>query len=281
MLRSWLLIGILGLCPGLSLAQDVRPAHKLPVVKSGDMPFYPSLPRTAQVEGEVDLQVTTDGSSVVSVTSDYGNLLLVKAAQDNVRSWKFEPHEPTVFSTVFSYHLVKEFLTYSCDPDVPDNGRVILKLPAEVDITSHLKISDCQDPNEGLDLTEPLRVFLTACEVDGSPVPCDKFTIRLQSGPLTVTPTRFKESEKKQGFVVPAEFRSLKVFGVNVNAGHGSVFFADQNIAFLKGNWRVGIDHTPFKENTPVYGKAATLPCVGFIEFEWGEPEVVTWARCK
>ena len=108
MLRSWLLVGILGLCPALSLAQDVRPAAKLPVVKSGDMPFYPPLLRTAQVEGEVDLRVTTDGSSVVSATSDYGNLLLVKAAQDNVRTWKFEPREPTSFSTVFSYHLVKE-----------------------------------------------------------------------------------------------------------------------------------------------------------------------------
>jgi hypothetical protein len=281
MLRGRWLAGILVVCAGASLAQVAQSPQKLPVVKSGDMPFYPPLLRIAQVEGEVDLRVTTDGSSVVSVTSEYGNLLLAKAAQDNVKTWKFEQHDPTVFSTVFSYHLVKEFLTYSCDPDVPDNGTVVLKLPAGVDITSHLRIPDCHDPNEGLDLSEPLRVFLTACEVDGSSVPCDKLTIRLQSGNLTVTPTRFKESEKKQGFVVPAEFRSLKAFGVSVETGHGSLLFGDQNIAFLKGDWRVGIDHAPFKESTPVYGAAATLPCVGFIHFEWGEPEVVTWAPCK
>ncbi len=281
MLGSWLLIGILGLCPGLSLAQDVRPAHKLPVVKSGDMPFYPSLPRTAQVEGEVDLQVTTDGSSVVSVTSDYGNLLLVKAAQDNVRTWKFEQHEPTVFSTVFSYHLVKEFVTYSCDLDVPDNGTVILKLPAEVDITSHLRIRDCHDPNEGLDLTEPLRVFLTACEVDGSPVPCDRLTIRLQSGTLTVTPTRFKESEKKQGFVVPKGFRNLKSFWVSVETESGSFVLANVDIGFLKGEWHVGVDHAPFKERTPVHPVPTEVHCVGFISFEWGEPGVVSYSPCR
>lgn len=281
MLPRGCLAGVLSVCAAASFAQVTQLPQKLPVVKSGDMPFYPPLLRLAQLEGEVDLRVTTDGSSVVSVTSDYGNLLLVKAAQDNVKTWKFEQHEPTVFSTVFSYHLVKELITYSCEPDVPDSGTVTLKLPAEVDITSHLQIQDCHDVNEGLDLKEPLRVFLTACEVDGSSVPCDKLTIRLQSGNLTVTPTRFKESEKKQGFVVPAEFRSLKAFGVSVDTGHGSLLFTDQNIAFLKGYWRVGIDHAPFKASTPVYGAAATVPCVGFIHFEWGEPEVVAWAPCK
>jgi hypothetical protein len=279
-LRIRIFFVILGLCTILP-AQNAPPVPKLPVVMSGDMPFYPPLLRIAQVEGEVDLRVTTDGSGVVSITSDYGNLLLVKAAEDNVRTWKFEKHDPTVFPTVFSYHLVKEGFINSCDPDIPDNGTVVLKLPAAVDITSRLRIRDCPEPNEGLDLTEPLRVFLTACEIDGSPVRCDRLTIRLQSGSLTVTPTRFKESEKRQGFVVPAEFRSLKAFGVSVDTGHGSLLFTDQNISFLKGYWRLGIDHAPFKEDTPVYGKAATLPCVEFIEFEWGDPEVLAWAPCK
>jgi hypothetical protein len=274
-------LGIFVVWAALSFGQVSQPPQKLPVVKSGEMPFYPTLARTARVQGEVGLRVKTDGSSVVSVTSEYGNQLLAKAAQDNVRSWKFEPHEPTAFSTVFSYHLDTELATDSCDPDKPENETVVLRLPAQVEIASHLRIRDCHDAYEGLDLAEPLRVFLTACEVDGLSVPCEKLNIRLQSGDLAVAPARFKESEKKQGFVVPVEFRALKTFGVSVDTGQGNLLFTNQNIAFLKGNWRVGIDHAPFKENTPVYGTAATLPCVGFIHFEWGEPEVVTWAPCK
>jgi len=265
----------------LSFGQAVHSPQKLPVVKSGEMPFYPPLLRTAHVEGEVDLRVKTDGSSVVSVTAEYGNLLLAKAAQDIVKSWKFEQHEPTVFSAVFLYHIDTERVTYSCDPDVPDNGTVVLRLPTRVEINSHVRIRDCHDSNEGLDLTEPLRVFLTVCEVDGSSIPCDKLTIRLQSGKLSVAPKRFKEFEKKQGFVVPAEFRPLRTFEVSVDTGHGKLLFTNQDIAFLRGGWRVGIDHAPFKESTPVYGSATTLPCVGFIHFGWGEPEVVTWAPCE
>jgi hypothetical protein len=91
-----------------------------------------------------------------------------------------------------------QLVTYSCDPDVADNGRVVLKLPPEVDISSHLRVWDGHDRNEGLDLSDPLRVLLTGCEIDGSAVACQAFNVRLQSGNLVVTPSRFKESEKKQ-----------------------------------------------------------------------------------
>jgi hypothetical protein len=66
-----------------------------------------------------------------------------------------------------------------------------------------------------------------------------------------------------------------------VDTGHERLLFDDGNIAFLKVNWHVGIDHAPVKEETPVYGAASTLRRAGFIVFEWGEPEIVAWARCK
>ena len=156
MLRSWLLVGILGLCPALSLAQDVRPAAKLPVVKSGDMPFYPPLLRTAQVEGEVDLRVTTDGSSVVSATLDYGNLLLVKAAQDNVRTWKFEPHASRPSFRQCSFTIWSKSCTLdSCEPTYSRTAKSFSNSRPEVDITRHLRIPDCHDPNEGLTSRNP------------------------------------------------------------------------------------------------------------------------------
>jgi hypothetical protein len=275
-----LLFAMLAVCAITSPAQDANPAEKLPMVKSGEMPLYPPVLRSAQIEGEVDLRVTTDGSGIASVEVEYGNLLLAKAAQENIKTWKFEPHEPTSFSTVFFYHLEKESATYSCKPDVPDNGSVVLKLPARVDITSHLWIPDCHDANEGLDLSEPLRVFFAKCEFDGAPVSCEKFTIRLQSGSLIVTPTRFKESDKKQGFVVPKEFRSGKNFDLIVEARGARATIREIYPNHLKGDWRIGIDHAPFKEQTPVYRVSELVHCLGFVEILWTEPGLINWRVC-
>ena len=279
-MRLRLLFVLLVLAAVPSPAQTSQATQKLPVVKSGAMPFYPPLLRIAQVEGEVDLQVTTDGSGVVSTKVDYGNLLLAKAAQDNVKTWKFEPHEATSFSTIFSYHLEKELVTYSCEPDVPDSGTVVLRLPAAVDITSRLRIRDCHEANEGLDRSEPLRVFLDRCEVDGSPVDCDQFTIRLQSGSTTVTPKRFKEPEK-QGFVVPTDLRSKNSFDLIVETRGTTSTIKEIHPNYLKGNWRIGVDHAPLKELTPVYGVSKLVHCLGFVEFLWTEPGIVYWRVCN
>ena len=206
-----------------------------------------------------------------------GPPMLAKAAQDNVKTWKFAPHEPTSFSTHFSYHLTTE---ESCKHDEPDNGEVVLKLPTEVQITSRASIHAYCDPDAGLDLSEPLRVFLTVCEIDGSPVPCGQMKIQLRSGTSIVTPQKFKDSDKSQGFVVPKEFRSLKSFEVSVDTSAGS-FTADLDGHFLKGKWRIGIDHAPFKEDMGLYDMPDSVHCAGFIQFQWGEPETMTWHRCN
>ena len=273
--RGWL-AGVLTACAAASFAQVTQLPRKLPVVKSGEMPFYPPLPNAARIQGEVRLRITTDGSGVVSVTVESGQPMLAKAAEDNVRTWKFEPHEPISFSTLFTYHLRAE---PDCERNKSANSEIHVELPTQVEITANAR-GACYDPNDELDLSEPLRVFLTGCEVDGSPVPCERFTIRLYSGDLTVAPTRLKKSQR-EGFVVPKEFRDLKNYSVGIEAGSESFTLVNEDIGFLKGKWHVGIDHAPFREGTPVYGTAATLPCVGFIVFEWGEPEVVTWAPCK
>ena len=95
-----------------------------------------------------------------------------------------------------------------------------------------------------------------------------------------ITPERFRESADKQGFVVPKGFRSAKSFNVSFNID-GKEFANTNDGNFLKGKWRVGIDHRPFKEQTPVYNIPEKIRCVGFILFEWGEPEVVATAPCR
>jgi hypothetical protein len=139
-----------------------------------------------------------------------------------------------VFTTKFSYRLIKEG---SCEADKPSNAKVVLELSTEVTVTAfHRTRDEYCNPTAGLDLSEPLRVFLTSCQVDGSPVPCDQMTIRLHSGASTAIPRQFKESDAKQGFVVPKEFRSLKNFDINVDT-HGEEFvLPDVDAHFLKGN---------------------------------------------
>jgi hypothetical protein len=249
-------------------------ATHYPVVTSGETPLYPILARQARVQGEVQLRVTTDGSRPVSVTIESGQPMLAKAAQDNVKTWTFREHEPTSFESHFSYKLNE-----GCDSATPENGRVVLELPSQVAITAPRWPFEC-DPDWGLDLSEPLRVFLTACELDGSNVPCDRVTVLLSSASLVVTPERFREAADKQGFVVPKEPRSAKKFNVTFKI-NGSEFTSVNDGGFLKGNWRIGIDHKPFKEQTPAYNVPETISCVGFIEFEWGEPGVTAMTPCK
>jgi TonB family protein len=248
MLPNKWLAGILSVCVAASAAQIADSPHKLPMLKSGEMPFYPQTANMARIQGDVHLRVTTDGSAVASVVVESGQPMLAKAAQDNVRTWKFEPHEPTSFSTLFAYHLRAE---PKCDTDKSGNGEIHLMLPIQVEITTNVR-GACYDPDDELDLSAPLRVFLVGCEIDGSSAPCDKLTFRLYTRNLNVTPTRFKESENKQGFVVPKEFRALKKFNVRIETGNGSFDLVNENIGFLKGKWHVGIDHAPFKEGTPI-----------------------------
>ena len=83
--------------------------------------------------------------------------------------------------------------------------------------------------------------------------------------------------------MVPDEFRSLKHFELGVDTGHGSITIPNLDIGFLKGEWQIGIDHKPFKEDTPVSDDAKKVPpdiqCVGYVEFE-GEPGVISWRKC-
>jgi hypothetical protein len=61
------------------------------------------LARQARIQGEVRVRFTTDGESVISADAETGHDLLRKAAEQNVRTWKFAPHEPGTFIVTFRY----------------------------------------------------------------------------------------------------------------------------------------------------------------------------------
>jgi len=98
--------------PGL-IATGQEPQEALPKVLQHEQPIYPPLARTARLEGEVHLKITTDGESVSNVEVESGHPLLTKAAEENVRTWKFVKHSPSEFHVTFRYKLISGYL-YVC-----------------------------------------------------------------------------------------------------------------------------------------------------------------------
>jgi hypothetical protein len=104
--------------------------------------------------------------------------------------------------------------------------------------------------------------------------------VRIHSKTLNFDPERFRESEEREGFVVPTEFRNVTTFGLTIESEKGAFSIDGIDVSFLKGKWRVGIDHQPFKESSGLYGLSEKLRCVGYIHFQWLEPERIVWTAC-
>jgi hypothetical protein len=79
----------------------------LPQVISHSEPIYPPIARTAHIEGEVSVKITTNGESVLTAEAEAGSPLLRKAAEDNTRTWKFSPHAPGTFYVTFRYRIMQ------------------------------------------------------------------------------------------------------------------------------------------------------------------------------
>jgi TonB family protein len=78
----------------------------LPKVVQHGEPTYPPIARTAHIQGEVRVRVTTDGESVTNAEAESGPPILHKAAEDNIRTWKFVPHTAGTFHVTFRYKIM-------------------------------------------------------------------------------------------------------------------------------------------------------------------------------
>ena len=95
---------LLMVVPG-GLAQEST--ETLPKVVEHSEPIYPPLARQTRIQGEVSVKVTTDGESVCEAVAQTGHPLLRKAAEDNVKTWKFLSHAPSTFNVTFRYKLME------------------------------------------------------------------------------------------------------------------------------------------------------------------------------
>jgi hypothetical protein len=107
---------------------------ELPKVVQHSQPIYPPLARQTRIQGDVRVKLTTDGESVIDAEAVVGHPLLRKAAEDNVRTWKFARHNPSTFYITFRYKLA------SGDVDVE-----FLNSPAIVEIEAPLPLAIIDD----------------------------------------------------------------------------------------------------------------------------------------
>jgi hypothetical protein len=98
-----ILLSVPALIPSLAKAQETE--RLLPKVVEHAEPFYPSLCRQARISGDVSVRFTTDGQSVIAAEAETGHNLLRQAAEQNVRTWEFAPHEPGAFQVTFRYTI--------------------------------------------------------------------------------------------------------------------------------------------------------------------------------
>jgi hypothetical protein len=103
------ILRIIAILPLLVAAGFGTPAREtsdvLPKFVHRVEPVYPQLARQARVEGDVLVQITTDGESVVEAKAESGPEMLRKASEDSAIAWKFVAHTPGTFHVTFRYSM--------------------------------------------------------------------------------------------------------------------------------------------------------------------------------
>ena len=125
--------------PTPSLAASQSRMRELPRVVTASVPFYPELARQTRIEGNVTLQVFTDGRLVSAIKNRSGHPILSAAATENVKSWEFRPHTATTFELTFHYTLFAPECDSDCNCSRGKRGEkesVLLHLPTEVEIVA-------------------------------------------------------------------------------------------------------------------------------------------------
>ena len=121
---------------GMGAIMAVGQQKPVPSVTSASVPLYPRTPQMAHIEGVVRLRISTDGNRVASVEVQSGQPMLAQAAQDNVKTWQFEPHTPTTFETTFRYKLLPSKCDAECNCDSVEKPSVLLQLPSDVEVNA-------------------------------------------------------------------------------------------------------------------------------------------------
>jgi hypothetical protein len=112
-------LSLLVLAPASAVAQDS--GETPPKLVSHADAVYPAIARAAHVMGDVVVRITTDGQSVVEAHAESGPPLLLKAAEDNAKTWKFAPHSPGTFQVTYRF----EFMDGDVATSFPNSSSIV------------------------------------------------------------------------------------------------------------------------------------------------------------
>jgi len=239
----------------------------LPIVISASTPVYPILARQARIMGVVKLRLTTDGKQVSDVQVLSGPPMLAKAATENVKTWRFRPHQPTSFETTFNYRYLDDL---DCDID---NGTITLHLPAEIEVAVRRWVT-C-DPVE--DLTKPAIVNLTV-KLNGKIVAPPKQII------LTVGAHSMEIQLRNGQFAAPPEVLQSKSVGLSAEIGGDQIQIGDiYGGKFTEELWTLILadKYFPHEYDRGTNGADPRSTCVLVWESEFSEGTEVVDTRCR
>lgn len=100
----------------------------LPVPINATLPYYPPMPRSVGIEGEVVIETRVASGKVVKATVLSGDRMLRQATLESIESWRFDPEVKSRFMTTFIYKLELRSTGSSQEP------RIILELPEKVTV---------------------------------------------------------------------------------------------------------------------------------------------------
>ena len=130
-LQMYLRIGFLViLAGGFSQSFGQKTSEELPVVAAASVPLYPRTALLVHIQGTVKIRVTTNGTKVSSVEVENGPPMLARAAQENIRTWQFQRHNPTTFLVTFDYRIEEPA---GCSVN---NSTAVLRMPSDVQISA-------------------------------------------------------------------------------------------------------------------------------------------------
>jgi hypothetical protein len=247
-----------------------QPDGTLPTVISAKVPTYPDVARKLGIEGLVHLRVSTDGSQVTEIKVKDGPAMLAAAAEENLRTWQFQEHQPTSFDTVFKYELLP--YENDCSAEIlPDDGKTVLRLPKEVELTAR-GLRSCVPV---LDLTKPAILDIQV-QLNEKPV----------SPPKQVTVTvgdRSLELPSENGrFKVPTEVLQSKIVQFSTVIGEDRIRIGGiYGGKFAEGSWLLMLADKNFPQEFGTANEQKDVWSTCVLVFEFGEHTALTAPQCR
>lgn len=100
---------------------------------------YPSVARDAQIQGTVEIEaVIAPSGDVDSASANSGHAVLKRAAEENIKRWKFAPaNAKRNFSIIYEFSLEEPRTSFGAETknyfDLPSKVRVVTNLRTRTD----------------------------------------------------------------------------------------------------------------------------------------------------